>query len=180
MKILFLFAMMTASTALAQSPVKVIKQSQPEKALILEVLVPATTSEVWRAFSTSEGLSTWLTPNAVVDLQTGGEWTAHYPGGKTGGGNILTFIREKEMVLAAMAPEQFPTVRRERTTVKFQLVDEGKSTLVRLTQTGWKPGEEWDRAYDYLAKGNAELLEALRRRFIEGPIDWVKEWGISK
>src|SRR5579871_1622738 len=38
-------------------------------------------------------------------------------------------------------------------------------------------GEEWDRAYDYLARGNAQLLETLRRRFVSGPIDWAKEWG---
>ena len=28
-----------------------------------------------------------------------------------------------------------------------------------------------------MAKGNAELLETLRRRFVTGPIDWAKEWG---
>jgi hypothetical protein len=32
-------------------------------------------------------------------------------------------------------------------------------------------------AYEYLAQGNAELLETLRRRFVSGPIDWAKELG---
>jgi hypothetical protein len=44
-------------------------------------------------------------------------------------------------------------------------------TRVHLTQTGWKQGEEWDRPYDYPGSGNAQLLEALRQRFITGPID---------
>jgi uncharacterized protein YndB with AHSA1/START domain len=164
----------------AQSPVKVVKQATPEKALIIEVAVPATRAAVWQAFSTSQGLSTWLTPGAVVELRKGGEWTAHFPGGKTGGGTILSFVPEQEMVLAAMAPEQFPTVRAERTTARFQFIATGDSTLVRLTQTGWKTGDEWDKAYDHLAQGNAQLLETLRRRFVEGPIDWEKEWGIPK
>jgi hypothetical protein len=56
----------------------------------------------------------------------------------------------------------------------------GESTLVRLTQTGWKTGEEWDKAFDYLAQGNAQLLTTLRRRFVDGPLDWAKEWGIPK
>jgi hypothetical protein len=112
-----------------------------------------------------------------VDLREGGEWTAHYPGGKTGGGTIVSFIPEEELVLSAMAPEKFPTVRRERTTAKFQFIPAGDSTLVKLTQTGWKSGEEWDTAYEYLARGNAQLLETLRRRFEQGPIDWEKEWG---
>ena len=162
----------------AQSQVKVVKVPAPDKALVFEVTVPATRSAVWQAFTTSEGLSTWLTPGAVVDLKEGGQWTAHFPGGKTGGGTILSFTPEQEIVMAALAPERFPTVRKERTRVKFEFTDQGDSTLVRLTQNGWETGVEWDAAYEYLAKGNAQLLETLRRRFISGPIDWQKEWGL--
>jgi uncharacterized protein YndB with AHSA1/START domain len=178
MKTIYLF--LAAAAVFAQSPVKVTKRPAPEKALILEVTIPAPRAAVWRAFATSEGLSTWLTPGAVVDLRKGGEWTAHYPGGKTGGGTIISFVPEREMVLAAMAPEQFPTVRAERTNARFEFESSGDSTIVRLTQTGWKTGEEWDRAYDYLVSGNAQLLETLRRRFVSGPIDWAKEWGTAK
>jgi len=161
----------------SQDSVKVIRQSEPEKALIFEIDIPATQDEVWTAFTTSDGLSTWLTPGAVVDLRTGGEWTAHYPGGHTGGGTILSFKRKQDLTLAAMAPEQFPNVRSQRTTAKFEFISRGSSTLVRLTQTGWKEGDEWDKAYEYLAKGNAQLLWTLHRRFVSGPIDWQKEWG---
>lgn len=175
MRVFWLLA--AVGIAFAQSPVKVLKQASPEKALILEVTIPASRAAVWEAFSTSAGLSTWLTPGAVVDLRRGGEWTAHYPGRKTGGGTILSFVPEQEMTLTAMAPEQFPTVRAERTTARFQFTANGQSTVVRLVQTGWKTGEEWDKAYEYLAEGNAQLLETLRRRFVNGPIDWAKEWG---
>jgi uncharacterized protein YndB with AHSA1/START domain len=175
-----LLLMSLAAVAAAQTPVRVAKQAAPEKALIFEVAIPAPIAEVWRAFATSEGLSTWLTPGAVVDLRKGGEWTAHFPGGKTGGGSIRSFVPQKELVLSAMAPEQFPTVRSERTLARFTFEESGPaSTIVRLVQTGWKPGEEWDRAYDYLATGNRQLLETLRRRFIDGPIDWNKEWGLA-
>jgi uncharacterized protein YndB with AHSA1/START domain len=167
-----------AAAAAAQSPVEVTKDASPHKALVLEITIPAPLDDVWNAFSTSAGLSTWLTPGAVVDLRKGGEWTAHFPGGKTGGGTILSFRPRREMVLAAMAPERFPTVRADRTTARFQFkAADSHSTIVRLTQTGWKQGEEWDNAYDYLAKGNVQLLETLRRRFVDGPIDWAKEWG---
>lgn len=175
------FLIFLASTSLlGQGPVTVVKQSSPEKALIFEVTVPASRAAVWQAFTTSEGLSTWLTPGAVVDLRKDGEWTAHFPGGKTGGGTILSFVPEKELVLSAMAPEQFPTVRAQRTTATFQFSSPTSvSTMVRLVQTGWRSGPEWDNAYDHLARGNAQLLETLRRRFVSGPIDWKKEWGID-
>jgi uncharacterized protein YndB with AHSA1/START domain len=175
-------AILLAVTGLvwAQSPIKVVKQTTPEKALIIEATISAKRAAVWEAFSTSAGLSTWLTPGAVVDLRKGGEWTAHFPGGKTGGGTIVSFIPGQEMTMMAMAPERFPTVRAERTTARFQFIADGDSTVARLTQTGWKTGEEWEKAYDYLAQGNAQLLDTLRRRFVSGPIDWEKEWGIPK
>lgn len=179
MKVLHLTLLAIAAIAFAQSPVKVTRPAALDKALILEITIPASRAAVWQAFTTSDGLSTWLTPGAVVDLRPGGEWTAHFPGGKTGGGTILSFIPQEEIVLSAMAPEQFPTVRAERTRARFHFEAKGDSTIVQLEQTGWKSGEEWDKAYEYLTVGNAQLLATLHRRFVNGPIDWAKEWGVS-
>jgi uncharacterized protein YndB with AHSA1/START domain len=179
MKALFLGLAMAATITLVQTPAKTAGSTTPEKVLTIEVSIPAPRAAVWRAFATSEGLSTWLTPGAVVDLRQGGEWTAHFPGGKTGGGTILSFVPEEEIVIAAMAPEQFPTVRSERTRARFRFESRGDFTVVQLTQTGWKSGVEWDRAYEYLTTGNAQLLATLYRRFVDGPLDWKKEWGMA-
>jgi hypothetical protein len=83
-------------------------------------------------------------------------------------------VPEKELVLSALAPDKFPTVRATRTKARFQLEARGGSTVVRLTQTGWKDGEEWVKAYEYLTVGNAQLLATLHHRFVSGPIDWTK------
>ena len=156
--------------------VKATRLSSPEKALLFEVTVPASLDEVWTAFTTSEGLSTWLTPHATVDLRIGGGWTAHFPGGATGGGTITGITPKTQLVMSAKAPPQFPHVAAERTTAAWTFEPAtDKSTRVTLRQTGWKQGEEWDKAYEYLAAGNAELLEILYRRFASGPIDWAKE-----
>jgi uncharacterized protein YndB with AHSA1/START domain len=82
-----------------------------DRALTIEITVPAPRTEVWKAFTTSAGLSTWLAPNAIVNLKPGGDWMVHFPGGSTGGGTIMSFVPEKEIVLSALAPDQFPTVR---------------------------------------------------------------------
>ena len=171
--LLIIFATLTGSANAADT-----SATQPAgKILLLAISIPAPVKDVWRAFSTSEGLSTWLTPGAVVDLRPGGEWTAHYPNGKTGGGTIISFVPEKEIVISAMAPEQYPTVRSTRTHARFTFESRGNSTLVTLEQTGWQDGEEWDKAYEYLFPGNAYLLATLHRRFVNGPLDWAKEWG---
>jgi uncharacterized protein YndB with AHSA1/START domain len=165
----------------AETHVQVTKQTHPEKALVFEVAIPASLNDVWAAFTTSDGLSTWLTPGAIVDLRKGGEWTAHFPGGATGGGIITDFTPKTKLVMSAKAPPMFPHVSAERTTTVWTLEPIGdKMTRVKLIQTGWKQGEEWDKAYDYLAVGNAQLLDTLRRRFESGPIDWAKEWGDAK
>jgi uncharacterized protein YndB with AHSA1/START domain len=168
-------SMVPGRFALAQSETQAA--TAPPQQLVIEVEVPAPLQDVWKAFATSEGLSTWLTPNAVVDLRPGGEWTAHFPGGSTGGGTIVSFIPEKELVIAAMAPDQFPHVRAERTRAVFQFESKGSSTVVRLTQSGWKSGPEWIRAYEYLVAGNAQLMATLHHRFVNGPIDWSKVFG---
>ena len=174
------FLALAALLAACPSPAQTRPESAPEpQKLVIEVEVPAPVSEVWKAFSTSEGLTTWLTPEATVDLRPGGEWTARFPGGSTGGGTIVSFVPEKEMVIAALAPDKFPHVRAERTRAVFQFEPRGNSTVVRLTQTGWKSGDEWTRAYEYLVAGNAQLMASLHRRFVDGPVDWKKVFGDS-
>ena len=182
MKRIFFCMPLLAAAVWGQTPrVQVTRIAGPEKALLFEVSVPAPIDDVWTAFTTSEGLSTWLTPGAVVDLRKGGEWTAHFPGGATGGGTLIDFSPKTKIVMLAKAPPSFPHVAAEGTTATWTFEPEGeKATRVTLRQTGWKQGEEWDKAYEYLATGNAQLLDTLRRRFENGPIDWAKEWGGAK
>jgi uncharacterized protein YndB with AHSA1/START domain len=166
-----------AQPGAAGTPVQVTRTETPEKALKFEVVVPAKLDDVWTVFTTNAGLVTWLWSDVTVDLKKGGEWTVHYPGGGTGGGTITDFTPQRRLVMRALAPPQFPEVRRERTTAVFDFEPLDGQTRVTLTQTGWKQGKEWDEAYDYLAKGNAQLLEQLRYRFVKGPIDWQAAKG---
>jgi uncharacterized protein YndB with AHSA1/START domain len=171
--LLLLISVVPAQFAAAQKAPGL--DARPPQQFAIEIEVPATVQEVWHAFATSEGLSTWLFPRATVDLRPGGDWLVHFPGGSTGGGTIVSFVPERELVIAALAPEKFPNVRAERTHAVFQFEPRGKSTVVRLIQSGWKRGDEWTKAYEYLVTGNAQLMATLHRRFVEGPVDWDKK-----
>ena len=155
-------------------PVAVTRLASPEKALRFEVTVPGSLDEVWAAFTTTDGLTSWLWRDARVDARPGGDWLVIFPQ-STGGGTIVSLTPRKQLVISALAPEKFPTVRKERTRATFEFTAVSPaSTRVTLMQTGWKAGEEWDAAYEYLASGNAELLARLRQRFVSGPVVWPK------
>ena len=163
---------LAAVAAFADDAVRVTRIESPEKALRFEVTIPAKLDDVWRAFSTKKGTQEWLWMDTTVDLRPGGEWQVNFPGGKTGGGTIVSFEPNHSITIRALAPEQFPEVRRERTLAVFSFEATPAGTKVTLLQTGWKQGKEWDAAYDYLAGGNAQLLTQLLDRFKNGPIDW--------
>ncbi len=177
MKALLLAVLFTTIGTSAQPSIAARSASapsvEPAQSLVIELSIPAPLHEVWAAFVTKEGLSSWLAPDVSVDLRPGGDWLVKFPG-STGGGTIVSFVPEKELVINALAPDRFPHVRAARTRAVFTFTAKGDSTLVRLSQTGWQRGAEWDAAYEYLAEGNAEMLGMLHHRFVAGPTDWQK------
>ncbi|HEY3707585.1 MAG TPA: SRPBCC domain-containing protein [Terracidiphilus sp.] len=177
MKTVFLSAVL--AVACVSSPAaRALQTEVPNKVLKIELSIPAPLHDVWAAFTTNKGLSSWLAPDVSVDLKPGGDWLVKFPG-STGGGTIESFVREKELVIRALAPDRFPAVRAARTRVAFTFEAAGDGTLVTLTQTGWQKGAEWDAAYEYLAAGNAQLMAMLHHRFVAGPTDWQKAMGGS-
>jgi uncharacterized protein YndB with AHSA1/START domain len=175
---LFYFVVLAALSsppqAFASANGEDVRPADATQALIIELSIPAPLPEVWRAFTTNEGLSSWLAPEVTVDLRNGGDWLVKFPG-STAGGTIVSFVPQKELVLSALAPDRFPHVRAARTHAVFTFTAKGNSTLVRLTQTGWQHGKEWDAAYEYLAAANGQMLAMLHHRYVEGPTDWQKE-----
>lgn len=182
MKALFLAVLFAAAVVSGQTSGPVSAgPAQPHsstKVLRIELSIPAPVHEVWEAFTTQQGLSSWLAPDVSVELKPGGDWLVKFPG-STAGGTIVSFVPEKEIVINALAPDRFPQVRAARTRAVFTFTAEGKSTLVRLSQTGWQSGAEWDAAYEYLAAGNAQILGMLHHRFVAGPTDWQKAMAHS-
>jgi uncharacterized protein YndB with AHSA1/START domain len=153
----------------------------PARRLEWELVVPAPVGEVWRAWSTADGIATWAAPAGYVELHAGGAWEAHFapdrPKGQRGSDAnlIVEVVPEQILVIRAGAPVRFPTVRAEKTTFLVTLTPVGEGhTLVRATQSGWKEGAEWDEAFLYLADANAVWLDWLHQRFTTGPIDWSK------
>lgn len=151
-----------------------------------EVVVPAPLDSVWRAFTTSEGLRSFVAPVAEIELEIGGRWEASYdPDARIGDpGNIVNEIlsylpRRMLSIRVRQAPDGFPfpeAVKRLWTVFLFEEVGDRR---VRATSTmlGWGEGHPWDALREAFERDNAIVFRRLVRRFRTGPVDWSEPGG---
>lgn len=164
--------------------VTVFRTPDPDRRLDFVAIVPAKVGEVWSALTTVEGIQSFYAPGAVIELRPGGAYEIHHapeaaPGERgMEGTKILSFVPEAMLSGTGSAPPEFAQVRREKTKWVILLDDADGGTRVQMSMIEWGRGAEWDRAYDYFAEHNPAFLEALRKRFAEGPVDW-KERGVE-
>lgn len=177
---------LAAGPALAQSllaPGGAPDLSAPtvEKVLSLKVAVPAPIAEVWKAWTTVEGLRTFFAPGAKVDYRTGGDyeiWFNPYaPAGMRGtdGMQILTMQEPRMLTFTWIAPPTQAAMRRQVTyvTIRLRAVD-AKNTELSLLHGGWGEGPEWDTYYAFSEKTWKNTLAVLGHRFAKGPVDWTE------
>lgn len=140
-----------------------------------EIPLDAPLDEVWAAFTTKEGLESWMVPNAEVDLRIGGAIRTNYqaeaepehPGTITH--NILV-VQDKRLLVARTDPPanrpDFAKFRELRGVWRFEALAPDR-TLVVLETVGWGTGEGWDQMRAFMRAGNAMTLQSLKRRFPE-------------
>jgi uncharacterized protein YndB with AHSA1/START domain len=149
-------------------------QAEP---LVTEAIINAPVSEVWRRFTTKEGMESWMVPHAEIELKVGGLMRTHYdPKGALGDANtivneVLSFEPERMLsIRVQQAPADFPlpeAVRKMWTVVYFQPLEPGM-TNVRIVGLGLGEDADSQKLREYFRKGNARTLEQLQKRFWPG------------
>jgi uncharacterized protein YndB with AHSA1/START domain len=154
----------------------------PERAILKEAVVAAPIEEVWKAWTTSEGIATFFAPEAVVEPRSGGAFFVHMnpygaPGMRGADDMRVLAVQENKMISFTWnAPPHLPETRAQRTLVIVRLLPvAGNETRVRLTHIGWGDGGQWDQTYAYFDRAWGNVLANLQKRFVEGPMDW-KPW----
>ncbi|MCK6457693.1 MAG: SRPBCC domain-containing protein [Phycisphaerae bacterium] len=146
-----------------------------ERTLDHQIVVDAPVADVWDAWTTTRGIRRWLAPNAEIDLRVGGAIRfprRARPGEEaptTAALEILAYEPQRMLAYRTSAPPQFPTVRNSDKTwavIRFDPISE-RQTRVHVSALGWQEGEEWDAAYEFFRKGNAMVLEELRKYFAD-------------
>jgi uncharacterized protein YndB with AHSA1/START domain len=150
-----------------------------EKAIFAEVTVNAGLKDVWEAWTTEEGIKTFLAPACNIDLRPDGVYEIFFnpeaPAGERGGeGNRVMAVQRMEMFSFSWnAPPSLPEVRDQRTHVTLRFFPEGGRTKVTLYHGGWGSGGQWDQAFEYFQRAWGEIvLPSLKYRFDHGPVDW--------
>jgi uncharacterized protein YndB with AHSA1/START domain len=157
-----------------------MKSDGDERAIRGEIVVPATIEDVWHAWTTEEGIISFLAPACRIDLRPDGPYEILFdpsalPGQRGGEGLRVMAVQPMTMLSFTWnAPPSLPEVRGQRTHVTVRLSPEGAGrTRVRLHHDGWGTGGQWDEAYRYFDRAwNQIVLPRLVRRFEEGPVQW--------
>ena len=167
-----------ATPAAAAPNVEVCSRTEPsgDRTLCHSIVVNAPVAEVWRLWSTTEGLQSWLVPVVAIDLRVGGDWEASYnPQGRLGeAGNIrnrvIAFVPERVLVIQiADSPRGFAheDLARELTTaIELEAVD-AEHTRVRVSMLGFGEVEGFEELRNIFDQGNAYTLRKLAEH-IEG------------
>lgn len=152
-----------------------------DRAVQLWIEIPAPRQQVYDAYATTDGFTSWAAPVAQVDVRVGGIIESSYnPSAKLGDRNnirneIVTYVPGHLIVLKnAQAPTTFvdpDLFAKTVTVVEFDAIDAGH-TRVTVTNSGYGQGEKFDRLYHQFEWGNAYTLAELRNRFVKGPTDW--------
>ena len=118
------------------------------RSLELDIEVAGTPEEVWRAIATGPGISSWYVPH-VVEEREGGAATA-------------SFGPSPEMQIAGRVAAWDPPRRvvfdkgEGAEGLAFEWLIEaryGGTCIVRLVNSGFGSGDEWDTQYDGMAEG---------------------------
>ncbi|MEM9606045.1 MAG: SRPBCC domain-containing protein [Actinomycetota bacterium] len=117
------------------------------RSIELEVEVEGTPEEVWRAIATGPGITSWYVPHTIEE-RTGGDASASFGPGMDVPGRVVEFDRPNRFVLAG--------VEGESPGLAFEWTIEAKSggtCVVRLVNSGFGQGGEWDDHFDSMTEG---------------------------
>ena len=161
---LLLIASLMASPVLAQP-------LQPD--IIVTRTINAPVADVWRAWTTPEGIESFFAPKAArVVAEPGGAFELwfglDYPEGSRGSEGCLfhSVTPQKQLVFEWSAPPPIPTIRKLRTLVYLDFAPaDGDRTMLTLRNFGYGEGDEWAKAKAYFEKAWPVVMASLEKRF---------------
>lgn len=141
-------------------------------AIAFETELRAPRAQVYRAWTTSDGIMSFLGTDANVDLAIGGAMEILFrdedaPAGERGseGCQVLAYVPNEMLAFSWNAPPELPEERAMRTWVVVTFTDAERGCRVRLQHVGFGEGGRWAEVREYFLAAWPNVMEALRARF---------------
>lgn len=148
--------------------------AQDTSPIVSEAIVEAPLDAVWAAWTTSDGLRSWLAPHAAIDLRVGGLMRTNYnvrgalDDPQTIENRVLSYDPGRMLsIKVAKAPDSFPfpnAIQEMWTVIYLEEAGTGR-TRVRVVGLGFGAGDESQKMRAFFERGNAMTLEGLQRHF---------------
>lgn len=144
--------------------------------LVLETAVAASADACFAAWTSSEGLASWWTDKARIDLRIGGHFEILFatdqPWGRRGSEHcrILSYLPGRMLSFSWNAPPHLDRTRDQHTWVVLEFEPSGAGTRVRLTHTGWPEAAwaeepQWAETYAYFQRAWSFVLDLFTKHF---------------
>jgi len=127
------------------------------RVLRLEQEVPGTPEQVWEAIATGPGITAWFVPT-TVEGRDGGEMTQEFGPGMSVTGRVHAWDPPHRFGYSEHASA-------DAEGMAFEFLVEAKDSgtcIVRLVNSGFGHGEDWDDQYDGMEQGWRIFLHVLR------------------
>ena len=135
------------------------KEPSGRRSVQVEVEVPGTPEEVWRAIATGAGISSWFVPTRSEE-RAGGEVVSNFGPGMDATATITSWEPPKRFTAeGTMGGPGSPTVATEW-TVEARA---GGTCVVRVVHSLFASTDDWDNQLDGLEQGWPTIFRILRR-----------------
>ncbi len=141
--------------------------------IVVTKVIDAPVAEVWKAWTTPEGIESFFAPKAAkVEPVAGGAFElwfgVNFPEGSRGseGCKFHSVKPMEQLVIEWNAPPTIPTIRPLRTLVylDFKPLPDNRTELT-LRNFGYGDGEEWAKAKAYFVAAWPAVMGSLQKRF---------------
>jgi uncharacterized protein YndB with AHSA1/START domain len=135
------------------------KDASGRRSVQVEVEVPGTPEEVWRAIASGPGISSWFVPTRSDERQ-GGEMISNFGPGMDSSATITEWQPPQRFVSESeMGPPGSPKMASEWSVEALA----GGVCLVRVVHSLFASTDDWDKQLDGLEQGWPAIFRILRR-----------------
>lgn len=151
-----------------------VKVASTTDSLEMTCTVAAPRSEVWDAFTTEKGMTSWMVAQAKLDWCVGGKWQTKYSkeghiGDENTIENIILSYEPQRMfsIKIGKPPANFPFTEAAKNTWTVIYFDDAPNghTKVRVVGLGYGDDDESKRMREFFDRGNKWTLQRLQEKF---------------